>query len=76
MEGQAELRWFMLPEETNWSDEQFRALPKNIEILNLGDVFHIPPRMVHQIIAMSDFTMIEFSTHHDDNDSYRIIRGD
>ena len=50
MEGQAELRWFMLPEETNWSDEQFRALPKNIEILNLGDVFHIPPRMVHQIM--------------------------
>jgi mannose-6-phosphate isomerase-like protein (cupin superfamily) len=78
IEGQAELKWIMLPEETNWDDSQFRKFcdAMNIETLNPGDVFHIPVRMAHQITAIRDFTMMEFSTHHDDEDSYRIVRGD
>ena len=45
-------------------------------ILTRGDVFHIPPGMRHQMIALEDTHIFEFSTHHEDSDSIRIIKGD
>lgn len=48
----------------------------NYEILEKGDSFHIPPGRVHQMYALEDTELFEFSTQHFDEDSYRIIKGD
>lgn len=45
-------------------------------MLHPGDTFDIPPWLRHQMIAMEDSDLIEFSTHHEDSDIIRIIRGD
>ena len=41
-----------------------------------GDSFHVSPSLVHQMIAMEDTELFEFSTEHFDEDSYRIEKGD
>lgn len=41
-----------------------------------GDTFHVLPKLRHQIIALEDSEIYEFSTHHEDSDSYRIEKGD
>lgn len=41
-----------------------------------GESFHIPVGLIHQIIALEDTELFEFSTEHFDSDSYRIIKGD
>lgn len=45
-------------------------------VLKRGDNFYIPPTRVHQILALEDAEIYEFSTQHFDTDSYRIIKGD
>lgn len=45
-------------------------------VLNAGDNFYIPVGRVHQMIAIEDSNMYEFSTTHMDDDSYRIVKGD
>lgn len=40
--------------------------------LNEGDAFHVTVNCPHQIEALEDLTIIEFSTQHFDSDSYRI----
>ncbi len=45
-------------------------------ILKKGDVFHIPIGMIHQMEALEDTELFEFSTQHFDDDSYRIHKGD
>lgn len=44
--------------------------------LNAGDSFEVPRYLVHQMLALTDCELFEFSTEHDDDDSYRIVRGD
>jgi len=44
--------------------------------LQKGDIVHIPRCEPHQISADFDTEIIEFSTHHEDSDSYRIAKGD
>jgi mannose-6-phosphate isomerase-like protein (cupin superfamily) len=44
-------------------------------ILEPGDVFHVPPLMRHQFRGLRDSRLIEFSTHHDDADSHRLVKG-
>jgi len=46
------------------------------EILEQGDTFYVPPGRVHQMIALEDTELFEFSTHHEETDSYRLIKGD
>ena len=41
-----------------------------------GDIVDIPRFQPHQIIAIEESEIIEFSTHHEDSDSYRIEKGD
>jgi quercetin dioxygenase-like cupin family protein len=48
----------------------------NETILNPGDSFHIYRGLRHQMIALEDTELFEFSTQHFDEDSYRIIKGD
>ena len=45
-------------------------------ILNPGDKFHIYRGLRHQMEAIEDTEMFEFSTQHFESDSYRVIRGD
>ena len=45
-------------------------------ILGPGDNFHIPTGLRHQMEALEDTELFEFSTQHFDSDSYRIQKGD
>lgn len=42
--------------------------------LHPGDVVQIPRNQVHQIRAQEDSELFEFSTYHDEADSFRITR--
>ncbi len=48
----------------------------NETILEKGDNFHVPPGRLHQMIALEDTELFEFSTQHFDSDSIRILKGD
>ena len=58
-----------------YSDEEDRDDAKEI-ILEAGDNFHVYRGLKHQIIALMDTELFEFSTQHFDSDSHRIIKGD
>ncbi len=45
-------------------------------ILNAGECMDVPSGMVHQMEAVEDAELYEFSTQHFDSDSYRLVRGD
>lgn len=45
-------------------------------ILLPGENFYIYPGLRHQMEALEDSELFEFSTEHFDSDSYRIIKGD
>jgi quercetin dioxygenase-like cupin family protein len=45
-------------------------------ILNPGDNFHVYRGLRHQMVALKDSELFEFSTQHFDSDSHRIIKGD
>lgn len=44
--------------------------------LNPGDNFYIWRGLRHQMIALEDSELFEFSTEHFDSDSHRVLRGD
>lgn len=44
--------------------------------LSEGDCMDIVPGLVHQMEAIEDSELFEFSTQHFDSDSHRLIRGD
>ena len=45
-------------------------------ILGKGENFHVYRGLRHQIIALEDTELFEFSTQHFDEDSHRILKGD
>ena len=45
-------------------------------VLEKGDSFHILREMRHQMLALEDTELFEFSTQHFDEDSYRVTKGD
>ena len=45
-------------------------------ILNAGENFYIYPGLRHQMIALQESELFEFSTEHFDEDSYRVVKGD
>lgn|SRR3990167_1764861 len=45
-------------------------------LLEQGDVFHVPQKRLHMMFAVEDTELFEFSTHHDDKDSEKLVRGD
>lgn len=44
--------------------------------LRIGDSILIPRGQMHQIIAHEESELFEFSTMHEDSDSYRVWKGD
>jgi len=45
-------------------------------VLNAGDNFHVYRGLRHQMRALEDTELFEFSTQHFDSDSHRIRKGD
>ena len=45
-------------------------------LLEAGQNFYIYPGLRHQMEALEDSELYEFSTEHFDEDSYRILKGD
>lgn len=45
-------------------------------ILNKGEKYHIYRGLRHQMIALEDTELFEFSTQHFEEDSIRIVQGD
>ena len=45
-------------------------------ILNPGENFHVHRGLRHQMVAIEDSELFEFSTQHFDSDSHRITKGD
>ncbi|MBT4208815.1 cupin domain-containing protein [Candidatus Woesearchaeota archaeon] len=45
-------------------------------IMEPGDTFHVSIGLRHQMLAIEDSELFEFSTQHFEDDSYRIIKGD
>jgi len=54
------------------------AQPETIEevLLTAGDAFEVPPYVVHQMEAVEDTELFEFSTQHFEEDSIRVLKGD
>jgi mannose-6-phosphate isomerase-like protein (cupin superfamily) len=55
-------------ESDEWLDSQAIILEK-------GDSFHVKTGLRHQMLALEDTEMFEFSTQHFDEDSYRVQKG-
>jgi mannose-6-phosphate isomerase-like protein (cupin superfamily) len=44
--------------------------------LAAGDCMDVAPGLVHQMEALEDAELFEFSTQHFESDSYRLVKGD
>jgi len=78
--GRLEVRYHDSFEETERRIDKYgeRGLYDFLEkvILEQGDTFFVPAGRVHQMTALEDVQLFEFSTHHEDSDSYRLLKGD
>ena len=45
-------------------------------VLEAGQCFDVPVGLVHQMEALEDVELYEFSSQHFESDSYRLVRGD
>jgi len=54
------------------------TIVKPTKILKKGDSFTLEPMIAHRFTSNTSYPcdFVEFSTHHEDSDSYRIIKGD
>lgn len=78
--GKVEMHWQdPYDSEIGWTDaalmEQFDKSHK-VVILEAGDSFYVPQRRIHQVVALEDSEVFEFSTEHFDEDSHRLRKGD
>lgn len=67
------LRKGMLMVTYGWTDDILEAKET---VLMAGDIFHIPIGLRHQMFAMEESELFEFSTQDFVDDSYRVIKGD
>ena len=58
-----------------YSDDDDRDNAKEM-IMERGDKFHVYRGLRHQMFALEDSDLFEFSTQHFDSDSNRVIPGD
>ena len=56
-----------------WIDTEIAEM--NEVELKVGDVVRQRPGQPHQLEAIIDGTIFELSTHHEDSDSYRVMKG-
>jgi mannose-6-phosphate isomerase-like protein (cupin superfamily) len=55
--------------------ESADALVEEFE-LEAGQCMDIPPGLIHQMVALENSELFEFSTQHFDEDSHRLAKGD
>tara|TARA_B100001094_G_C17686455_1_gene555942 strand:+ start:187 stop:546 length:360 start_codon:yes stop_codon:yes gene_type:complete len=58
-----------------WSDKD-DIINSHEVILTKGDSWHVNVGQRHQMTALEDTELFEFSTQHFEEDSYRLIKGD
>lgn len=58
------------------SIDEYEKDNKQIIVMGAGDIIHIWPGRVHQMKGLEESDLIEISTKHFEEDSYRILRGD
>ena len=58
-----------------YSEDDDRDIARTT-ILERGDKFHVYRGLRHQMLALEDTDLFEFSTQHFDSDSTRVIKGD
>lgn len=75
VKGKVQIR-FVEPDYLKEAEQIFLKKEYHIAELVAGQSFHIPVKMAHQVFALMNSTIIEFSTTHYDEDSIRIIPGD
>ncbi len=68
--------WFVLEGEFEFRHYDLSNADRLITRLKPGDVVRVHPGTPHQLIALTQATIIEISTTHDEADSYRIGKGD
>ena len=61
--------------QVKYSDDDDRDNAKEL-IMERGDKFHVYRGLRHQMLALEDSDLFEFSTQHFDTDSNRVIPGD
>jgi oxalate decarboxylase/phosphoglucose isomerase-like protein (cupin superfamily) len=44
--------------------------------MSTGDILYIPPRRIHQFVGLVNSQILEISTQHFEEDSYRLLIGD
>jgi len=77
--GRLSVLYAMLPEDLDPAiPEQVKKFVSEMTrvVLEEGDVFHVPPYMVHSMQGLLDTELFEFSTTHFEEDSFRLIKGD
>ena len=57
-------------------DGKFESNMANVKLMTMGSVFHVPPGMKHRLIANQHSRIMEVSTQHFEEDSYRLEKGD
>ena len=57
-----------------WIDTETADVHENM--ISEGDIVRQRPGQPHQLEAIEDGRIFEVSTHHEDSDSYRVIKGD
>ena len=60
----------------SWSESDKDIKNCSTIILSKGDTWHVPVGQIHQMLALEDTELFEFSTQHFDEDSYRVAKGD
>lgn len=82
--GQFSMHYHMKKDET-WYIKEGEFLFKWIDTVNadvkevkldIGKSIRIPIGLPHQLIALTEGEIIEISTEHFEDDSYRVIKGD
>jgi mannose-6-phosphate isomerase-like protein (cupin superfamily) len=58
------------------SPEEYVDGATQVVSLSPGESLEIWPGRVHQIRGLENSELFEFSTHHEESDSYRIVKGD
>ena len=68
--------WYILSGKVSVSWIDPLTAMRSSKILGVGDMIDIPRLHTHQVHALEDTRILEVSTQHFENDSYRVIAGD
>jgi len=68
--------FYLMKGEINMMWIDLETATQHLEYYRAGDIIEIPRLLPHQIMALSEVTIIEFSTPDSISDSYRVLPGD